>query len=76
MMTKEEWKQWIETQDKKWSKEKELIKIQNQEKKEEEEKEKRRKLEEEKKKNEWKELFDEWYKNFEKEKQQMYWDSD
>ena len=38
-------------------------------------KKKRRKLEEEKKESEQRELFEEWYKNFEKEKQQMYWDS-
>jgi len=65
----------VEAQDKKWSKEKELIEIQKQEKKEKEEKEKRRKLEEEKKESEWRELFEEWYRNFEKEKQQQYQDS-
>ena len=69
MMTKDEWKRWVEAQDKKWLKEKELIEIQKQEKKEEEERERRRKLEEEKKESEQRELFDEWYKNFEKEKQ-------
>jgi len=56
-------------------KEKELIEIQKQEKREEGERERRRKLEEEKKKNKQRELFEEWYKNFEKEKQWQYWDS-